>query len=91
MFGHRAFFVIGGDSPADIKSLINGGYEVLDSNFSFQQAIDRTGKATTRVYSGTFINLTRQINAHTGTNTVLRISPEKIKINDVEHDNFWVK
>ena len=37
------------------------------------------------------INLTRQINAHTGTNTVLRISPEKIKINDVEHDNFWVK
>ena len=53
MFGHRAFFKIGSDSAADIKSLINGGYEVLDCNFSFQQAIDRTGRATTRVYSGT--------------------------------------
>jgi hypothetical protein len=37
------------------------------------------------------INLTRQINAYTGTNTVLVISPEKVKINGIEHDNFWVK
>jgi len=52
MFGHRAFFIIG-DSPADILSLIKGGYEVLDCSFNFRQDIDRTGKATTRVYSGT--------------------------------------
>jgi hypothetical protein len=37
------------------------------------------------------INLTRQINAHTGTNTILVISPEKVKMNGMEHDNFWVK
>ncbi|MDR2816254.1 MAG: type VI secretion system needle protein Hcp [Proteiniphilum sp.] len=53
MFGHRSFLVIGGDSPADIKSLINGGYEILDCNFDFRQGVDRNGKATTRVYSGT--------------------------------------
>ena len=52
MFGHRSFFMIGGGA-ADIKSLISGGYEILDCNFSFHQDIDRTGKATTRVYSGT--------------------------------------
>jgi hypothetical protein len=45
--------MMGGDSPADIKSLINGGYEILDCNFEFHQGIDRKGKATTRVYSGT--------------------------------------
>jgi len=53
MFGHRAFFIIGSDSPADIKSLISGGYEVLDASFNFRQGIDRFGKATTCVYSGT--------------------------------------
>jgi hypothetical protein len=53
MFGHRSFLVIGGSSPADIKSLINGGYEILDCHFDFRQGVDRVGKATTRVYSGT--------------------------------------
>jgi hypothetical protein len=37
------------------------------------------------------INLSRQINAYTGTNTVLVISPEKVKLNGIEHDNFWAK
>jgi len=37
------------------------------------------------------VNLTREINAHTGTSTVLIISPEKLKLNGVEHDNYWVK
>ena len=37
------------------------------------------------------INLTRQINAHTGTNTTLVISSEKVKINGIEHDNVWAK
>jgi hypothetical protein len=53
MFGHRSFLMLGGNSPADIKSLTEGGYEVLDCNFDFHQGIDRKGKATTRVYSGT--------------------------------------
>jgi len=35
--------------------------------------------------------LTRQINAYTGTNTVLIIAPEKVRINGIEHDNNWVK
>jgi hypothetical protein len=54
MFGHRSFLIIGGGSPADIKSLTEGGYEILDCDFDFHQDIDRNGKATTRVYSGTF-------------------------------------
>jgi len=41
-----------GSDAADIKSLIGGGYEILDCNFSFQQGIDPTGKATTKVSSG---------------------------------------
>jgi hypothetical protein len=45
--------MMGGGSPADLKSLVSGGYEILDCNFDFRQGIDRNGKATTRVYSGT--------------------------------------
>ncbi len=52
MFSHRSFLMLGGGAT-DIISLIKGGYEVVDCNFSFQQGIDDSGKATTRVYSGT--------------------------------------
>jgi hypothetical protein len=52
MFGHRSFLMLGGDSPADILSLIKGGYEILDCHFSFDQAVDDKGKAATRVHSG---------------------------------------
>jgi hypothetical protein len=37
------------------------------------------------------INLSRQINAYVGTSTVIVISPEKVKLNGIEHDNFWAK
>jgi hypothetical protein len=37
------------------------------------------------------INLTRNINAFAGTNTILVISSELVKVNGIEHDNFWVK
>jgi hypothetical protein len=37
------------------------------------------------------INLSRQINAYAGTSTVLVISSEKVKLNGIEHDNFWAK
>jgi hypothetical protein len=52
MFGHRSFLVLGGDSAADIMSLVEGGYEISDCRFSFEQGIDDMGKATTRVYFG---------------------------------------
>ena len=37
------------------------------------------------------IKLVRQINAYKGTNTILVISSEKLKINGIEHDNNWTK
>ena len=37
------------------------------------------------------ITLTRQINAYSGTETTLVISPEKVKINSIEHNNYWAK
>lgn len=51
MFGHRSFLMLG-DGATDILSLIKGGYEILDCNFSFQQQTDYKGKATTRVFGG---------------------------------------
>jgi hypothetical protein len=51
MFGHRSFLMIGGNSPADIKSLISEGYEILDLRFGFKQGIGANGKATTAVHS----------------------------------------
>jgi len=53
MFGHRSFLILGGDSAADIKSLIKGGYEISKCNFTFQQGIDDKGRVSTRVYGGT--------------------------------------
>lgn len=35
------------------------------------------------------ISLVRDISAISGTKTTLIISSEIIKMNDVEHDNFW--
>lgn len=53
MFGHRSFLMLGSDSGTDILSLMKGGYEILDCNFSFQQQIDHKGKATTKALGGT--------------------------------------
>jgi len=59
MFGNQSFLVIGGGA-ADIMSLVNGGYEISDCSFAFEQGVDERGKATTRVYSGAFhITLSR--------------------------------
>jgi len=51
MFSHRSFLVIGGGA-ADIFSLINGGYEIQDFSYAFEQGTDKRGKATTRVFGG---------------------------------------
>lgn len=37
------------------------------------------------------INLSRNINASTGTTTTLVITPENITMNGVTHENFWPK
>ena len=52
MHGNRSFLIIGAGAAADIVSLVRGGYEILDCHFSFEQGIDSSGKATTRVYCG---------------------------------------
>ena len=57
MFGHRSFLLLDSESGANILSLIKGGYEISDFNFSFQQGIDDKGKATTKVHGGV-INIT---------------------------------
>ena len=51
MFAFRSFLVIGGGA-ADIVSLTQGGYEIMDCSFAFDQGIDERGKATTRVHGG---------------------------------------
>jgi hypothetical protein len=46
-----------GEGASDIVSLLKGGLEIAECNFSFNQAVDNRGKATTRVHAGT-ISLT---------------------------------
>jgi hypothetical protein len=53
MFSHRTFLILGSVVATDILSLMKGGYEVEYCNFSFNQAIDNKGKATTKVQGGT--------------------------------------
>jgi hypothetical protein len=52
MFGHKSFLMLGGDSPADIKSLTEGGYEIANCRWGFKQGTEASGKATTAVHSG---------------------------------------
>jgi hypothetical protein len=52
MFGHRSFLMLGGDSPADIKSLVSGGYELLNCKFEMNQGVKPNGRVNTRVYAG---------------------------------------
>jgi hypothetical protein len=52
MLGHRSFLFLGGGA-ADILSLIKGGYEVADFEYSFNQPINRMGRASGSVQGGT--------------------------------------
>jgi hypothetical protein len=52
MFGYKNFLMLGGDSPADIKSLTEGGYELANCRWGYKQGTDANGKATTAVHSG---------------------------------------
>jgi hypothetical protein len=52
--------MLGGADAVNIMSLIQGGYEISRFAFSFEQGIDRKGKATTRVYAGSMnVSLSR--------------------------------
>lgn len=37
------------------------------------------------------ISLTRELSAYNGTSTTLILSPEDVKMNGIEHNNFWSK
>jgi len=52
----RSFLILGSES-SDILSLLKGGLEISNLNYSFRQGIDLKGKATTKVYGGS-INIT---------------------------------
>jgi len=53
MFSHKSYLKLGDFSGTDILSLLKSGYEVANCEFSFQQGIDDTGKASTEVFGGT--------------------------------------
>jgi hypothetical protein len=44
--------MIGGDTPADIRSLTERGYEISDCGFSIKQVIDDKEKMTTKACFG---------------------------------------
>ena len=50
MYGNRSFLIIG-EGTADIKSLINSGYEILRCCFSLEQGTQRNCKVSSRVYT----------------------------------------
>ncbi|GHT07827.1 hypothetical protein FACS189426_02040 [Bacteroidia bacterium] len=37
------------------------------------------------------INLTREINAYTGTSTSLVLSPKELRMDGIKHENYWKK
>ncbi|WP_165042163.1 type VI secretion system tube protein TssD [Dysgonomonas sp. ZJ709] len=53
----------------------------------------QTSNAPLRVqfFNASCINFTRTVNGSGGLQTNLILSPERLMINDVEHDNFWVE
>ena len=59
MFGHRSFLVLDG-GVADILSLVKGGYEVADFEYSFNQPINRMGRASGRVKGGTIVMVSKR-------------------------------
>lgn len=60
MFGHRSFLVLGSDA-SDLMSLMKGGYELLESEFYFEQGIDDKGKVSTRTFGGTIFAVIPQL------------------------------
>lgn len=53
MFSHKTYLKTGDFNGTDFLSLTKSGYELSSCDFSFQQGIDDTGRASTDVYGGT--------------------------------------
>jgi hypothetical protein len=53
MFSHKTYLKLGDFTGTDFMSLVKSGYELANFEFSFQQGVDDTGKASTEVYGGT--------------------------------------
>lgn len=53
MFSHKSYLKIGDFYGLDFLSLNQGGYELTDCEYSFEQGIDNSGKASTEVFGGT--------------------------------------
>ena len=54
MFSHKSFLKLGTFDGTDIVSMLSGGMEVVNCEYSFQQGIDDKGKVATRVSGGAF-------------------------------------
>jgi hypothetical protein len=52
MFAHKTYLKLGDFNGTDFMSLIQGGYEVSDFEYSFQQGMDDRGKSSTKVFGG---------------------------------------
>lgn len=53
MFAHKSYLKIGDFLGTDFLSLTQGGHELTDCEYSFEQGIDNSGKAATDVFGGT--------------------------------------
>lgn len=69
---------------------------VIENNkFKDGSILFRSGDSATVVkiefFRGRCINISRRITIGKGVQSVLVLSPEIVKVNDFEHDNFWTK
>ena len=55
MFSHKTYLKLDDFSGTDFLSLTKSGYEVSKFEFSFQQGVDDTGKASSEVFGGTLL------------------------------------
>jgi hypothetical protein len=53
MFSHKTYLKLDDFTGTDFLSLTKSGYELSNFEFSFQQGVDDTGRASTEVYGGT--------------------------------------
>jgi len=55
MFSHKTYLKLDDFSGTDFLSLTKSGYEVSKFEFSFQQGVDDSGKASSEVFGGTLL------------------------------------
>jgi len=55
MFSHKTYLKLDDFTGTDLLSLTKSGYELSKFEFSFQQGVDDTGKASSGVFGGTLL------------------------------------